>query len=324
MPEEDKRDPPRAAPGSRHLPWDRFSIPSKAAVSARGRRLGRRTCLRKGCGRRFQARRQNQRYCQDPECRKELRRWQAAKRQQKRRAEAEGRRQHAEAERQRRKRKADEAKAAEKGPAVAAAAGTAARGHAAEKHPAVFCDRPGCYEAVRESPGAPASYCGDACRTAMNRAEDRQRKWLLRKRPAGRIKRQLEYQAARAKRRGGDALADAVAPPSCFIPLRQLSPAVVNSRSVNAGLVGCKDSQETGHHGSQTDSRYRPRAPPADTGLVVDWTMVGGVTSTGAGELLVNQPVISGRTHIRSGDVSRRPMGVCASPDVSPRRGREV
>lgn len=31
VPEEDKRDPPRAAPGSRHLPWDRFSIPSKAA-----------------------------------------------------------------------------------------------------------------------------------------------------------------------------------------------------------------------------------------------------------------------------------------------------
>jgi hypothetical protein len=31
VPEEDKRDPPRAAPGSRNLPWDRFSIPTKAA-----------------------------------------------------------------------------------------------------------------------------------------------------------------------------------------------------------------------------------------------------------------------------------------------------
>lgn len=30
VPEEDKRDPPRAAPGSRYLPWDRCSIPSKA------------------------------------------------------------------------------------------------------------------------------------------------------------------------------------------------------------------------------------------------------------------------------------------------------
>jgi hypothetical protein len=243
---------------------------NQGSVSARGRRPGRRTCLRKGCGRRFQARRPNQRYCQDPECRKELRRWQAAKRQQKRRADAEGRRQHAEAERQRRKRKAGEGKAVEDGPTAATAAAACARGHAAHKHPAVFCDRPGCYEAVRESPGAPASYCGDACRTAMNRAGDRQRKWLLRKRPAGRIKRQLEYEAARAKRRGGDALARELAPASGSIPRRQFAPAVVNSRSVNAGPVGCKDSQETGRHDSQADSRYRPRAPPSDAGLVVD------------------------------------------------------
>ncbi len=122
--------------------------------SARGRRLGWRTCLRKGCERRFQARRQNQRYCQDPECRKEVRRWQAAKRQQKRRAGVEGRRRHAEAERQRRQRKAGEAKAAENGEATATAAAQPARGHAARRHPEVFCDRPGCYEPVRESPCA--------------------------------------------------------------------------------------------------------------------------------------------------------------------------
>ena len=30
VPEEDKRDPPRAAQGSYHLPWDRVSIPTKA------------------------------------------------------------------------------------------------------------------------------------------------------------------------------------------------------------------------------------------------------------------------------------------------------
>jgi hypothetical protein len=30
LPEEDKADPPRAAPGSHCLPWDRFSIPTKA------------------------------------------------------------------------------------------------------------------------------------------------------------------------------------------------------------------------------------------------------------------------------------------------------
>ena len=30
VPEEDKADPPRAAQGSHYLPWDRFSIPTKA------------------------------------------------------------------------------------------------------------------------------------------------------------------------------------------------------------------------------------------------------------------------------------------------------
>jgi len=59
---------------------------NEGGVPARGRRLGWRTCLRKGCGRRFQARRHNQRYCREPECLSELRRWQAAKRQHKRRA----------------------------------------------------------------------------------------------------------------------------------------------------------------------------------------------------------------------------------------------
>ena len=42
-------------------------------------------CLRKGCGRKYQPRRWNQRYCQDPECLRQLRRWQAAQRQARRR-----------------------------------------------------------------------------------------------------------------------------------------------------------------------------------------------------------------------------------------------
>ena len=46
----------------------------------------------------------------------------------------------------------------------------------------------------------PARYCSDACRAAVDRARDRERKWLLRNREVGRFKRRLEYQAARAKR----------------------------------------------------------------------------------------------------------------------------
>ena len=174
---------------------------NEGGASARGRRLGWRTCLRKGCGRRFQARRHNQRYCQEPECRKELRRWQAAKRQQKRRASLKDagsmpRRNGSDANGRQ-----SEAKTAAGRPSHGVPPAKPARGHAAKKHPEVFCDRPGCYEAVRESPCAPASYCGDDCRAAMNRVRDRERKWLLRKRPAGRIKRRLEYQAARHQRR---------------------------------------------------------------------------------------------------------------------------
>jgi len=92
--------------------------------STRGRCLGWRVCLRKGCGRRYQARHWRQRYCHQPECMRELRRWQAAKRQRRRRATAEGRRIHAQAERERRLRKKCR-------PTVPSeAVGDGARGHA--------------------------------------------------------------------------------------------------------------------------------------------------------------------------------------------------
>ena len=60
--------------------------------------LARGLCLRKGCGRKYQPRRWNQRYCQDPECLREVRRWQAARRQAKRRQDAASRARHAQAE----------------------------------------------------------------------------------------------------------------------------------------------------------------------------------------------------------------------------------
>ena len=59
-------------------------------------------CLRKGCGRRYQPRRWNQHYCQDPECLRQLRRWQAAQRQARRRQDDAVKAEHAAAERKRR------------------------------------------------------------------------------------------------------------------------------------------------------------------------------------------------------------------------------
>jgi len=231
-------------------------------VSARGRRLGWRTCLRKGCGRRFKARRQNQRYCQELECRKELHRWQAAKRQQKRRAGAEGRRRHAEAERQRRKRKASAGETSQEGQPAPTAADPA-RGHAAQKHPEVFCDRPGCYEPVRESTCAPASYCGDDCRAAMNQVRDRERKCLRRNDPEVRNQRHLEYQATSVKRRRRRVAADNSTVSASSAPPRPLPAAVFHSGFTDAWRLDFKDSREPNRHDPQANPSPRPRAPPA-------------------------------------------------------------
>ncbi len=67
-----------------------------------GRRLGLRTCLRKGCGQVFQPFCWNQRYCQDAHCLGEVRRWQAAKRQRVYRQSAANRKRQAEAQARRR------------------------------------------------------------------------------------------------------------------------------------------------------------------------------------------------------------------------------
>lgn len=83
-------------------------------------------CLRKGCRRPYVPRCWNQRYCQDPECQRQVRRWQAARRQAKRRQDARVKAQHAQAEKERRQR-AWAAPKAVKDPEV-----TPARGHAAE------------------------------------------------------------------------------------------------------------------------------------------------------------------------------------------------
>jgi len=92
----------------------------------RARRPRPRICLRKGCGRKYLPRRWNQRYCQDPECLREVRRWLAARRQAKRRQDPGVKAQQALAQKQRRQR----AKVAPK--AMANPDVAPARGHAAE------------------------------------------------------------------------------------------------------------------------------------------------------------------------------------------------
>jgi hypothetical protein len=101
-------------------------VKRKLHCPARRRRPRPRHCMRKGCGREYQPRRWNQRYCQEPECLRQVRQWQAARRQAKHRQAAEAKARHAQAERERRER-AKAASQAVEHPEVASP-----RGHAAE------------------------------------------------------------------------------------------------------------------------------------------------------------------------------------------------
>ena len=167
----------------------------KCRRRARPRKPRSRICLRKGCGRRYQPRRWNQHYCQDSECLRLVRRWQAAKRQAQRRQDEAAKLQHAQAQRAHRQRVASLPQAP-KEPEV-----TPARGHAAKIiSSSPMCDRPGCHEPPCKVTDRPMCFCSRACRQAVRRVLDRERKWLIRGTFRGRCAREQEYAAARARR----------------------------------------------------------------------------------------------------------------------------
>ena len=232
-----------------------------AGTSARGKRLGWRTCLRKNCGRRYQAGHWRQRYCRKPDCLRKLRRWQAARRQRERRATAEGRQQHAQAERERRRLKKNQATS----PSTSVRDG--ARGHAIKKIQAgPICDRPGCFEPPRASIRAAAHYCGDECRQALRRVRDRERKWKSRKTKAGHLKRHLEYQEARAKRRqrattghGGQEGSR----PAASSDRGQRAVGVYRDAAKTTLTSPYPQDHEAPNHDPQASAPSRPRAPPA-------------------------------------------------------------
>ena len=101
-------------------------VKSWSRSPARARRPRPRICLRKGCGRKYQPRCWNQRYCQDPECLRQVKRWQAARRQARRRQDADVKARHAQAERVRRQRAKSVSQDGQNAEDVAA------RGHAAD------------------------------------------------------------------------------------------------------------------------------------------------------------------------------------------------
>ena len=167
-----------------------------------------RVCLRKGCGRIFDVRSGNQRYCQDPECLRQVRRWQAAKRQRVRRQRPEVREERAAAAREVRERKSrlktDPPPRIE--PIMPAEQpdppGAWSR---SRKIPGPICDRVGCYESPRPACRCPARFCSHACRDAMQRVRDRERKWLWRNTFAGEIKCRQQARNRQAARRAASA-----------------------------------------------------------------------------------------------------------------------
>jgi hypothetical protein len=116
-------------------------------------------------------------------------------RQARRRQDQAAKTQHAQAERARRQRAASLPQTPTK-PEV-----TPARGHAAKIIlPFLLCGRPGCYEPPMKSVRNPALSCGPACRQAVYRVWDRERKWQSRRRFRTQRLRAREYAAARARR----------------------------------------------------------------------------------------------------------------------------
>jgi hypothetical protein len=211
-----------------------------------------------GCGDIFQPRRWNQRYCGTPECRRELRRWQSAKRQQRRRSRPEVRQQHAAAERQRRARRREVGQGspppAPKGPESDGAWSRS------KKISGPFCDRPGCYEPRRPAARSPARYCGDGCAQDIRRVLDRERKWLRRNTPAGRLKRRLERERQRRRRcsASGDPSGLAAGSPQCG------SDAVLNYRDREARGLSCHGTfPEDPADDRKEAAPARPRPPPS-------------------------------------------------------------
>ena len=232
-----------------------------AGTSTRGRRLGWRTCLRKGCGRRYQAQHWRQRYCRKPDCLRELRRWQAAKRQRKRRATAEGRERHA--------RGGAGATSAKEEPATSPSLSVrdGARGHAIKKFlPGRFAIGPAVLNLLKllfEPPHATAATSAArpcaACEIANASGSP------ARQRLAG-WKRRLEYEEARAKRRqrattgSGDREGSR---PAASSDGGQRAVGVYRDAAKKTLTSPYPQDHEAPNHDPKASAPSRPRAPPA-------------------------------------------------------------
>lgn len=154
-----------------------FQNSYSSSDAKRSHSIFERTCHRKGCQNRFLPHRPYQKFCSDPTCAVQLRRWQAAKRQRRHRASPENRQKHAQRERMRRLENA-----ARIPQATDSALQTVPENlDSAWSRPVIlpkdFCDRPGCYEPKANSDRNTAKFCGNACRNAVHRVRERDRQY---------------------------------------------------------------------------------------------------------------------------------------------------
>lgn len=211
------------------------------------KRLRPRACLRKGCPHHFQPACWNQRYCQDPECLRAVRRWQAARRQRLYRQQPLARQKHAVAEQTRRAVRREKAANCPETPP--SNPGAWSRSKPSPRGP--ICHRPGCYETPRAAPRGCTRYCSERCQKDLRRVWDRERKYLARNRPHVQAQRRLEYQATRVKRR-----TQAKRPLANPAPrLESLGPAARRTAAARSPDIA---------------DRARERYPPARSGEVTD------------------------------------------------------
>lgn len=131
------------------------------------------------------------------------------------------------------------------------------RGHAASRFRKIFVTVPaaGCYEPCRTHCARPTRYCSEACREALRRVRDRERKYLSRMTSVGRFKRHLEYQARARRKR---------AIPRCeqSAPVDHQDPTVGDSWESGNFSLSSPGIQEDLAHDSQGSTCSRSRAPP--------------------------------------------------------------
>lgn len=225
-----------------------------------------RVCLRKGCGRIFDVRSGNQRYCQAPECLRQVRRWLAAKRQRVRRQRPEVRENRAVAAREARERKSrlkTDPPAPTEPIMPAEQPDPPGAWSRSRKIPGPICDRVGCYESPRPSCRCPARYCSHECRDAMQRVRDRERKWLWRNTFAGEIKCRQQARNRQAARRAASAdrasaVLDAATPTGSYVVLPYRSPP-----EVSVPLGDRKEDISDDVQNPETTVASQSRPPPA-------------------------------------------------------------